>query len=427
MPFIFINFVLANHMDMDYKTATLPCGLRVIFLPSLSPVVHCGYEINAGSRDETPTEEGLAHFCEHASFKGTQHRKPWQICSGLGSVGGSLNAYTTKEDTVYYASVMSDYLGRAVDLLTDMVFHSTFPQQELDKEMEVISDEIDSYYDSPADLIYDEFENLVFEGHPLGHFILGNTERVSTFGTADARRFTERLYRPDNAVFFAYGNIDFKDLLRMLSKATADFPDKSPYLPSNTPATHPTPQGRTRQVDSDTRRAYVMLGGRAYSALNPKRMPLHLLNNILGGPCMNATLNIILRERRGLVYSVEGSVVNYADTGIWSIYFACNAEDIDRCKRLVKNELQRFASKPITESKLRAAQRQLKGQLGIASDYRENFAQDFGKSFLHYGQQRDLRQIYDSIDAVTPEDIHQVAAELFQPECLYQLIYMPKD
>ena len=412
---------------MNYNTHTLSNGLRIIHLPSTSPVVYCGYQIQAGSRDELPGEEGLAHFCEHTTFKGTSRRRAWHILNSLESVGGDLQAYTTKESTVYYAAILHDHTARAVDLLTDIVFHSTYPQAELDKEVEVICDEIESYNDTPSELIYDEFENLVFEGHPLGHSILGNTERVSTFGTADARRFTERLYRPDNAVFFAYGDIDFKDLLRMLSKATADFPDKSPYLPSNTPATHPTPQGRTRQVDSDTRRAYVMLGGRAYSALNPKRMPLHLLNNILGGPCMNATLNIILRERRGLVYSVEGSVVNYADTGIWSIYFACNAEDIDRCKRLVKNELQRFASKPITESKLRAAQRQLKGQLGIASDYRENFAQDFGKSFLHYGQQRDLRQIYASIDAVTPEDIHQVAAELFQPECLYQLIYMPKD
>ena len=204
---------------MKYNTYTLDNGLRIIHLPSDSKVVYCGYQINAGTRNEEPGEEGLAHFCEHVTFKGTERRKAWHILNCLESVGGDLNAYTNKEGTVYYSAILKEHIARAVDLLTDIVFHSVYPQAEIDKEVEVICDEIESYNDSPAELIYDEFENIIFKGSPLGHNILGTAEQVRSFKTEDALRFTRKLYRPDNAIFFAYGDIDFKKLVRLLKKS----------------------------------------------------------------------------------------------------------------------------------------------------------------------------------------------------------------
>lgn len=207
---------------MKYNTYTLDNGLRIIHLPSDSKVVYCGYQINAGTRNEEPGEEGLAHFCEHVTFKGTERRKAWHILNCLESVGGDLNAYTNKEGTVYYSAILKEHIARAVDLLTDIVFHSVYPQAEIDKEVEVICDEIESYNDSPAELIYDEFENIIFKGSPLGHNILGTAEQVRSFKTEDALRFTRKLYRPDNAIFFAYGDIDFKKLVKLIRKALAD-------------------------------------------------------------------------------------------------------------------------------------------------------------------------------------------------------------
>ena len=201
-----------------YNTYTLDNGLRVIHLPSTSQVVWCGYDLAVGSRNELPGEEGLAHFCEHMTFKGTEHRSALQVINALESVGGELNAFTNKEDTVFYAAVTKEHFTKAINLLTDIVFHSQYPQQEIDKEVEVICDEIESYNDTPAELIYDEFENQLFEGHPLGHNILGKAELLRTFTTADALRFTRRYYRPDNAVFFVYGDVDFKRLCSMLSR-----------------------------------------------------------------------------------------------------------------------------------------------------------------------------------------------------------------
>ena len=221
-----INYIfnVTLHLEMKYNTYTLDNGLRIIHLPSDSQVVYCGYQINAGTRNEEPGEEGLAHFCEHVTFKGTERRKAWHILNCLESVGGDLNAYTNKEGTVYYSAILKEHIARAVDLLSDIVFHSVYPQAEIDKEVEVICDEIESYNDSPAELIYDEFENILFKGSPLGHNILGTAEQVRAFKTEDALRFTRKLYRPDNAIFFAYGDIDFKKLVKLIQKALGECP-----------------------------------------------------------------------------------------------------------------------------------------------------------------------------------------------------------
>lgn len=405
---------------MKYNIATLDNGLRIIHLPNTSKIAYCGYQIKAGTRNEKPGDEGLAHFCEHVTFKGTQTHTSTAIINKLESVGGDLNAFTNKEDTVFYSAIPVEHFAKAVDVLSDIVFYSIFPQAEIDKEVEVICDEIESYNDSPAELIYDEFENLVFKGHPLGHNILGSADRVRDFATADAMRFTQQYYRPDNAIFFVYGNIDFKRLVKTLEKLTPKQQQESVVDEALVVANGKLPE--LTILNQDTHQVHVMIGNRAYSATHPLRIPLYLLNNMLGGPGMNARLNVILRERRGLVYSVESSMVCYGDTGLWSVYFGCDPHDVNRCVRLVKSEFKRLMEKPLPEKTLAAAKRQIKGQLAVACDNNENFAIDFGKSFLHFGDEKDIEKLYQKIDAVTAEQIQQVAKEIFDKDSLATLV-----
>lgn len=442
---------------MKYNTYTLDKGLRIIHLPSDSKVVYCGYQINAGTRNEEPGEEGLAHFCEHVTFKGTERRKAWHILNCLESVGGDLNAYTNKEGTVYYSAILKEHIARAVDLLSDIVFHSVYPQAEIDKEVEVICDEIESYNDSPAELIYDEFENILFKGSPLGHNILGTAEQVRAFKTEDALRFTRKLYRPDNAIFFAYGDIDFKKLVKLIQKALGECPKgrelacstdcKSAETPTDERIAEETPTeemeagdanhkvqsskfnaqskvaGKTIVMQKNTHQAHVMIGTRAYDVNDDRRMPLYLLNNMLGGPGMNAKLNLALREHNGLVYTVESTMVAYGDTGTWSIYFGCDEHDVKRCLRLVRKELDKFMQKPLSDAQLKAAKKQIKGQIGVACDNRENFALDFGKSFLHYGWEKNVDRLYEQVDEITAAQIQAVAQELFDKDRLTTLIF----
>ena len=405
---------------MKYNIATLDNGLRIIHLPNTSKIAYCGYQIKAGTRNEKPGDEGLAHFCEHVTFKGTQTHTSTAIINKLESVGGDLNAFTNKEDTVFYSAIPVEHFAKAVDVLSDIVFYSIFPQEEIDKEVEVICDEIESYNDSPAELIYDEFENLVFKGHPLGHNILGSADRVRGFATADAMRFTQQYYRPDNAIFFVYGNIDFKRLVKTLEKLTPKQQQESLVDEAQMVANGKLPE--LTILNHDTHQAHVMIGNRAYSATHPLRIPLYLLNNMLGGPGMNARLNVILRERRGLVYSVESSMVCYGDTGLWAVYFGCDPHDVNRCVRLVKSEFNRLMEKPLSEKTLAAAKQQIKGQLAVACDNNENFAIDFGKSFLHFGDEKDIEKLYQKIDAVTAEQIQQVAKEIFDKDSLATLV-----
>ena len=405
---------------MQYNTETLNNGLRIIHLPNTSKIAYCGYQIKAGTRNEKPGDEGLAHFCEHVTFKGTQTHTSTAIINKLESVGGDLNAFTNKEDTVFYSAIPVEHFAKAVDVLSDIVFYSIFPQAEIDKEVEVICDEIESYNDSPAELIYDEFENLVFKGHPLGHNILGSADRVRGFATADAMRFTQQYYRPDNAIFFVYGNIDFKRLVKTLEKLTPKQQQESLVDETQMVANGKLPE--LTILNHDTHQAHVMIGNRAYSATHPLRIPLYLLNNMLGGPGMNARLNVILRERRGLVYSVESSMVCYGDTGLWAVYFGCDPHDVNRCVRLVKSEFNRLMEKPLSEKTLAAAKKQIKGQLAVACDNNENFAIDFGKSFLHFGDEKDIEKLYQKIDAVTAEQIQQVAKEIFDKDSLATLV-----
>ncbi len=412
---------------MQYNTHTLANGLRVIHLDSQSPVVYCGYAVAAGTRDEQPGFEGMAHFCEHITFKGTQRRRAINILNYLETVGGDLNAFTNKEETVYHAAVLRDNVDRAVDLLTDIVFHSTYPQAEIDKEVEVIVDEIESYNDSPSELVYDLFENAIFRGHPLGHNILGTAERLRTYTTADAVRFTSRLYRPDNAVFFAYGNISFSRLVHLLEKAHAQASSAAAIMPQATMSlptdSVPLPPYQAQHITHhmDTHLAHVMIGCRAYDVHDNRRIALYLLNNILGGPGMTARLNLSLRERNALVYTVESMMQSYSDTGLWAVYFGCDPKNVSRCLRLIRHELDAMIAKPISESRLRAAKKQIRGQIGIACDSRESFALDFAKSYLHYGWKKDVSALCERIDTLTVADLQQVAADIFNTDNITRL------
>lgn len=425
-------------MNMNYNTYTLANGLRIIHLPSAQPVVYCGYAVGAGTRDEElGREEGMAHFCEHITFKGTERRSSMQILGHLESVGGDLNAFTNKEETVYHAAVLKENIDRAVDLLTDIVFHSTYPQAEIDKEVEVIVDEIESYNDSPAELVYDLFENAVFGGHPLGHNILGTAEKLRRYTTADALRFTRRYYRPENSVFFAYGDVDFRKLVRLLERANANVAAVS--LPPQQQALCDESAGCCGGKDTaaavllpyvaqhiehhmDTHLAHVMLGTRAYDVHDERRIALYLLNNILGGPGMTARLNVSLRERNALVYTVESMAQSYSDTGLWAVYFGCDPKNVKRCLRLIRRELDKVMQRPLSDAQLRAAKRQIRGQIGIACDSRESFALDFAKSYLHYGWKKDVTALCERIDALTAADLQRVAQDLFAEERLTMLV-----
>ena len=405
---------------MNYHTHTLSNGLRIIHAPNQSAVAYCGFAIDAGTRDEAENEQGMAHFVEHLLFKGTQKRHAWHILNRMEHVGGDLNAYTNKEETVVYSAFLAEHFPRAVELLADIVFHSTFPQTEIDKEVEVIIDEIQSYEDSPCELIFDDFEELIFPHHPLGRNILGKPDLLHQFKSEDALRFTNRYYQPNNMIFFVQGNIDFKRVVRLVEKATADLSSNASTFERKRPEVY-IPQ--TLTLHRDTHQAHVMIGSRGYDAHNEKRTALYLLNNILGGPGMNSRLNVSLRERSGLVYNVEANLTSYTDTGVFCIYFGTEHKDVDRCIRLVKKELKKLCDKPLSPIQLAAAKKQIIGQIGVARDHAENTALGMAKTFLHYHKMDDPQDIFQRIEALTAKELWEVSNEMFAEENLSSLIY----
>ena len=404
----------------EYNQHILSNGLRIIHEPLRSNVVYCGYIVAAGTRDEDEGDSGMAHFCEHMSFKGTERRRAWHIRNRLERVGGDLNAFTNKEMTVYYATVQREDYARAVDLLSDIVFHSVYPQEEIDKEVEVIIDEIDSYNDSPAELIYDDFEEMLFTGHGLGRNILGKADRLREYKTADALRFTHKYYVPNNVTFFVLGQVDFARTVRLLERHTALLTAREV---SKDKQTLPPYRADTLNSERDTHQAHVLLGNRGYSMVHEDRTALFLLNNILGGPGMNSLLNVSLREKRGLVYNVESNTFNYQDTGVWSVYFGCEESKVKQCQRLVVHELEGLCNNPLSERTLNMAKKQLVGQILIAGNNFESYALALGKTFALTGKHRDVEQICEHIMAISAHDIMRVAQDVFNPAKLTTLIY----
>ena len=383
---------------MQYNEYTLPNGLRIIHEPTLSKVSYCGFAIDAGTRDEAENEQGMAHFVEHLIFKGTEKRKAWHILNRMENVGGDLNAYTNKEETVVYAAFLTEHLERALELLGDIVFHSTFPQHEIEKETEVIIDEIQSYEDNPSELIFDDFEDMIFRNHPLGRNILGKPDLLRSFRTEDVLSFTRRFYQPGNMVFFVQGQYDFKKIVRLAEKHLADVPA---VTVDNQRVPPPLYVPERLVVSKDTHQAHVMIGSRGYNAYDDKRTALYLLNNILGGPGMNSKLNVSLRERRGLVYNVESNLTSYTDTGAFCIYFGTDIEDMDTCLKLTYKELKRMRDVKMTSSQLAAAKKQLIGQIGVASDNFENNALGMAKTYLHYHKYESSEVVFKRIETLT--------------------------
>ncbi len=405
---------------MTYNTHTLPNGLRIIHAPNQSAVAYCGFAVDAGTRDEAEKEQGMAHFVEHLLFKGTKKRHAWHILNRMEYVGGDLNAYTNKEETMVYSAFLAEHFPRAVELLSDIIFHSTFPQHEIDKEVEVIIDEIQSYEDSPSELIFDDFEELLFPNHPLGKNILGKPDLLHQFKSEDALRFTSRYYRPENMIFFVQGNVDFKRVVRLVEKSTADLTSNVMTYTRKSPDIY-VPKSLT--LHRDTHQAHVMIGSRGYDAHNEKRTALYLLNNILGGPGMNSRLNVSLRERSGLVYNVEANLTSYTDTGVFCIYFGTEHNHVDRCIQLVKKELKRLCDKPLSINQLTAAKKQIIGQIGVARDNAESTALGMAKTFLHYGKIDDPNELFHRIEELTAKELWEVSNEMFAEDYLSTLIY----
>lgn len=406
------------------ETHTLENGMRVVVQHCQSAVVYCGIAVDAGTRDELPHESGMAHFTEHMSFKGTTHRRAWHIIQRMEAVGGDLNAYTGKEETVYYCTFLRPHLHRALDLLMDITLQSTYPQTEMDKEVEVVIDEIESYNDSPSELIFDEFESLIFPDHPLGRNILGEADALRQLRSEDMQEYARRLYRPSGMVLFVYGDVTMAQVLRSLGKWATMTTDGAQPLVESPSASSLTPlQSAVHRRKKDTHQAHVMMGTRCYGGNDPRHLHLYLLNNILGGPAMSSRLNMALRERNGLVYTVESSMTSYTDTGVWSVYFGCDPKDVDRCRRLVMKELRRLVEAPLSERELSAAKQQISGQIGVSWDNGENVAIGMGKRMLHYHRTQTMQQLLDSIQSVTAHDLWLTAQDIFSPNKMITLIY----
>lgn len=404
---------------------TLDNGLRIIHRQFPSEISYCGIVVNTGTRDEYPAEFGMAHFVEHMLFKGTKHRKAHHIMNRMENVGGDLNAYTTKEETYIYATFLQEYFPRAVELLSDIIFNSEFSQNQIKRERDVILDEIHSYDDSPADLIYDDFENLMFEGHDLGHYILGEPDTLNSFNTDNTRRFVNRQYHLDKMVLFSFGKTPFEKVVRQAEKHF-NIKHETTEITSIETKERISPiklNPLSKILQKNTTQSHVIIGWNTLNMYHPQRYVLYLLNSILGGGSMNSRLNSSLREKNGLVYNIESNHTLYTDTGFLSIYYACDPSLRDKCERLINKELKRLMEKELTPMQLSVAKRQLMGQLGIAAENNENSALSMAKSFLHHNSYTPLDVLFSKINDVTSSQIMKMANEIFtSPE--FELIYL---
>ncbi len=392
-----------------YSYHTLANGLRIVHRQARSGVEYCGVAVNVGSRDEAIEHYGLAHFVEHTIFKGTSHRRAWHIINRMEAVGGELNAYTTKEETMLYSIFPSGNLNRAIDLIADLVTSSQFPANELDKEREVVADEINSYLDSPSEAVFDDFEDLMFGGSSLGHNILGTTDTIATFTPEVCRNYLARYYTAPNMVFFYMGSERPSKVFKITEKYFGSLSNQlSPInrvIPSNVV---------TFDIKRDlgNHQCHTIIGSRIEGMYSEQRYPTALFTNIVGGPGMNSLLNISLRERRGLVYTVEASSAMFTDSGAFAIYFGCDHNDLNRCRRLVINQLDTLASKALTSKQIEAAKKQYLGQLIVASENREQAAITTGRSMLYHNHVASSDEVLDSINAITPEQVRQVAESI---------------
>lgn len=400
------------------QTHMLSNGIRICFEAADIPITYCGFAVNAGTRDELPDEQGIAHFVEHMLFKGTRKRNNTRIINRLECVGGQLDAYTTKEETFIYAAVPKAYTTRAIELLADVMFNSNFPDAEIDKERAVILDEIESYNDSPADLIYDDFEELLFPSEPIGYNILGNAEMLYRYNSKNLQRFVERCYTTNRLFFFITGHHTFNQVCHWAERFFA-VPDSTRHWQR---VISPRSKVVERTVCKATNQAHYMLGCRALPFTHPDRLTLVLINNLLGGPFMSCRLNMAIRERKALAYTVESSLSTYSDTGVWSIYVGCDVNDVNQCHKLVIKEIERIQKELLTLRQLRMAQQQIEGQLLIASQNIENQILAEVKYYMHTSTCPTDVELLQQIRNIDAEQIVRVAREIFG-QGLCKLIY----
>jgi predicted Zn-dependent peptidase len=405
---------------MEYSSMTLPNGIRLIHASVDSPVAHCGVVINTGSRDELPEEHGMAHFIEHTIFKGTVRRKAYHIISRLEDVGGEMNAYTSKEETAIHASFLCEYYERTVELFSDILIDSIFPDREIKKEQEVIVDEINSYNDTPSELIFDEFEELIFEGHPMGNSILGTPERVRSFQSSDIRRFMDANYHTDQMVICSVGNISSRRFFHLAQRYFSRYPS-SIRTSVRTVFSGYTP--REKKVEKGTFQAHCILGGEAFDMYHPDRLKLVLLNSILGGQSGNSRLNLSLRERNGIAYNLESSYTAYTDSGTLTIYFGTDPENLERAQTLIIREIGLLQNKALGTLQLSKARKQLIGQLAMSQENHEDLMLAIGKSMLVFNKVESLGEINRKISEITASQLMEIANKILEPGNLSTLIY----
>jgi len=407
----------------EYLTHTLNNGIRVIHKPHKGIITHLCFFINSGTRDEAKNEHGIAHFIEHSVFKGTQNRTSLKIINCLGNVGGELNAYTSKEETVIYASFINKYINKAIELISDLVFNATFPQKEIDKEKDVIIDEINSYKDNPAEFIYDEFDNQLFKKHPLGNYILGNKKSINNFKTSNLKSFVQRTYNTDEIIIGVIGDISNKNLIRILNNKVAIYPQNLRNFDRKKFNNY---EPFYIIKNKNNYQSHCLIGNIAYSYYNLKKNTLFLLNNILGGPSLNSKLNVALREENGLTYNIESQYTPFSDSGQINIYFGTENINLNKSLDLVKKEIEKLCKNSLSEYQLNIAKKQLIGLIALNQENQLNVLFSMTKSFMAFNTVDTFDDIKQKIMQITSSELIEVANEIFEIDRLSYLIYKSK-
>jgi len=409
---------------MEYNLIELKNGIRVIHKPVKSEVAHCGFIIKTGSRDEKVSENGITHFIEHAIFKGTNKRKSYHILNRIDNVGGEINAFTTKEKTSIYASFTKEHFERALELLTDILFNSTYPENELKKEKDVIIDEINSYLDNPYEQIYDDFEELIFKDHPLGMNILGTIDSVKKINRKKILEFIKENYCTNKIVFSVVGDIPFKKIEKICKKYLNEIPEK---LSDTKRIPFKNYQVVQKEIKKDVYQTHCIMGNASYGAHHPQKNGFILLNNILGGPAMNSRLNMGIREKHGFTYNIESSYTAFSDIGLFYVYLGTDQKHIEKSIKLVHRELKILRDKKMTSSQLQKAKQQIIGQITLSEENNCNVMLGMGKSMLLYNKVDDLKMTYKKINAITQEELQDIANEVFDKKHLSSLIFTPTE
>lgn len=408
---------------MEVQYYTLPNGIRLVHRFNAKEIAHCGLVINAGSRDEDENQNGIAHFIEHVIFKGTKKRKAYHVLSRLENVGGDLNAFTTKEETCIYASFLRKHYDRTLELFSDILFNSVFPEKEINREKDIVLDEINSYKDSPAEQIFDDFEEILFDGHAFGRNILGTPKTVKNFKKTNILKFMAQNYHTDQMVISSVGNIKFERLVKLVNKY---FKDIKPNLRSNSRNGITDYNPLKKVVARQNHLAHCIIGNMAYAVEDKNRLGLVMLNNLLGGPGLNSKLNLALRERHGYAYDIESNYQSYSDTGVFSIYFGTDPENLKKASTIVHKELKNLRDKKLGVLQLSRAKTQIIGQLAIALESNVSEMLSNGRRLLQVSKIESVQEIINAINELTAEQLIEISNEIFDPRLLSTLIYNGK-